>query len=114
MLCEDHPQQLSQYIAPFDPESDTYGQLAMSRYIDQARMSLNGWGGDKEIRAFATMFQITICVSNISHEGRRWNYYPPLFYDEKNCRKKSDYKLYFYHSDTETHYDRVIPHTQHN
>ena len=114
MLYEDHPQQLAQYIAPFDPESDTDGQLAITRYIDQARMSLNGWGGDKEIRAFATMFQITICVSNISHEGRRWNYYPPLFYDEKNCREKSDYKLYLYHSDTETHYDLVIPHTQHN
>ncbi|CAI8036835.1 hypothetical protein GBAR_LOCUS20630 [Geodia barretti] len=33
------------------------GQLAIQKYIDQARMSLDGWGGDKEIRAFATMFQ---------------------------------------------------------
>jgi hypothetical protein len=33
--------------------------------------------------------------------------------DEKNCRSKSDYKLYLYHSDTETHYDLVIPGTLH-
>ena len=76
-------------IAPFDAVSDSDGQLAIQKYIDQARMSLDGWGGDKEIRAFATMFQVDICVSNNSRGGRRWNYYPPLFYDEKNCRRKS-------------------------
>ena len=100
-------------IAPFDAVSDSDGQLAIQKYIDQARMSLDGWGGDKEIRAFATMFQVEICVSNNSRGGRRWNYYQPLFYDEKNCRRKSDYKLYLYHSDTETHYDLVIPGTLH-
>ena len=93
MLCKDHPPQLAQYIAPFDAVSDSDGQLAIQKYIDEARMSLDGWGGDKEIRAFATMFQVDICVSNNSRGGRRWNYYPPLFYDEKNCRRKSDYKL---------------------
>ena len=106
MLCEDHPPQLAQYIAP---DSDTDGQLAIKRYIDQARMSLDGWGGDKEIRAFATMFQIDICVSNNSPGRRTWNYYPPLFHNAKSCRGKSDYKLYLYDSDSGSHYDLVIP-----
>ena len=34
--------QSGSHIAPFDPESDTDGQLAITRYIDQERMSLNG------------------------------------------------------------------------
>ena len=109
MLCEDHPQKLAQYIAPFDAVSDSDCQSAIQKYIDERHMSLDGWGGDKEIRAFATMFQIVICVSTNSPGGRRWNYYSPIFSDEKNCRRKSDYNLYLYHSDSESHYDLVIP-----
>ena len=109
MLLEDHPQQLAQYIAPFDPDTDTDGKTAIRRYIDESYMSRDGWGGDKEIRAFATMFQIEICVSNNSPGGRRWNVYPPLFHNAKTCKERSDYKLYLYHSDSGSHYDLVIP-----
>ena len=51
MLCEDHPQKLAQYIAPFDAVSDSDCQSAIQKYIDERRMPLDGWGGDKEIRA---------------------------------------------------------------
>ena len=61
MPCEDHPQNLAQYIAPFDSVSDC--QSAIQKYIDDRRMSPDGWGGDKEICPFATMFKIVICVS---------------------------------------------------
>ena len=85
MLCEDHPQELAQYIAPFDTVSDSDCQSAIQKYIDEGHMSLDGWGSDKEIRAFATMFQIVICVSTNSPGGRRWNYYSPIFSDEKTA-----------------------------
>ena len=76
MLCEDHPPRLAKYVAPHDnmvTGSDC--QLAIQKYIDQGRMSQDGWGGDKEIIAFATMFQVDICVSTNSCGGRRWHVY---------------------------------------
>ena len=108
MLREDHPPQLAVYV---DPDSGTDGKAAIKKYVEQTDMAVDGWSGDKEMRAFATMFQIEICVSNNSPGGRRWNYYSPLFYHEHTCREKSDYKLYLYHSgsDTRSHYDLVIP-----
>ena len=80
MLCEDHPQRLAQYIVPFDAVSGSDCQSAIQQYIDERCMSLDGWGSDKEIRAFATMLQIVICVSTNSPGGRRWNYYSPIFF----------------------------------
>ena len=109
MLLEDHPQQLAQYVASFDPDTDTDGKTAIRRYIDESCMSRDGWGGDKEKRTFATMFQIEICVSNNSPGERRWNVYPPLFHNAKTCKERSDYKLYLYHSYSGSHYNLVIP-----
>ena len=95
-------------IAPFDAVSDSDGQLAIQKYIDQSRMSLDGWGGDKEIRAYATMFQVDICVSNNSRGG--------IITHHSVMMKRTAggiQKLYLYHSDTETQYDLVIPGTLH-
>ena len=56
MLCEDHPPRLAKYVAPHDNMvTGSDYQLAIQKYIDQGRMSQDGWGGDKEIIAFATM-----------------------------------------------------------
>ena len=90
-----YPPRLAKYVAPHDNVTGSDCQLAIQKFIDQGCMCQDGW----EIIAFATMFQVDICVSTNSCGGRRWHVYHPYFWDEKNCRGKSDYKLYLYHSD---------------
>ena len=85
MLCEDHPPRLAKYVAPHD--NMVTGSDCQLAIIDQGRMSQDGWGGDKEIIALATMFQVDICVSTNSCGGRRWHVY---IWDENKCRGKSD------------------------
>ena len=80
-----HPPQLAKYVAPHD--NMVTGSDCQLAIIDQGRMSQDGWGGDKEIIALATMFQVDICVSTNSCGGRRWHVY---IWDEKKCRGKSD------------------------
>ena len=107
MLSERHPPQLAKYVGSVG-ENSVCSEV-VREYIERSKMSHDTWGSDKEIRAFATMFQIVIYVSNNSPGGRRWNAFPPLFADEATCMKESDYKLYLYHSDGGIHYDLVIP-----
>ena len=108
MLLEDHPQQLAQYVAPFDPDTDTDGKTAIRRYIDESCMSRDGWWGTKRYVPLQPCFKLKY-VCQTTPGGRRWNVYPPLFHNAKTCKEKSNYKLYLYHSDSGSHYDLVIP-----
>ena len=65
MLSERHPPQLAKYVGSVG-ENSVCSEV-VREYIE---MSHDTWGSDKEIRAFATMFQIVIYVSP---GGRRWN-----------------------------------------
>ena len=109
MLYKEHPPQLANYVTSVVKDEEPV--ISVEEYIEKNGISQNGWGGDKEIRAFATMLQISIYVSNILPGGRRWNKFPPLFHNNLTCMQQSDYRCYLYHSDSRNHYDLVIPNT---
>ncbi len=106
MLCKKHPRDLANYVTSTVGSEEPVSSV--EEYIEKYDILHSGWGGDKEIRAFATMFQISIYVSNNSPGGRRWNYFPPLFYNNLTCMQQSDYECYLYHSDSGKHYDLLI------
>lgn len=115
MVCSDHPIALANYIvsnhdwvAEIKRDKSVCPQ-AIQNYIDTSDMSGAAWGSDNEIVALATMLQTTIFVSNKVVGRRVWNCFHPLFWKQENCMGKSNYKLYLHHSDSETHYNRVIP-----
>ena len=62
MLCEDHPQELAQYIAPLNTVSDSDCQSAIQKYIDERHMSLDGWGGDRNSCPFHHVPDCHLCV----------------------------------------------------
>ena len=114
MVCSDHPTALAKYIVSYDwlaeiERDKSKCPQAIQNYIDTSGMSIAAWGSDKEMVALATMLQTTIFVSNNASGKRVWNCFHPLFWNPKYCMEKSNYKLYLHHSDSRTHYNRVIP-----
>ena len=67
-----------------------------------------GWGTTNEIFATATLFQMHICISSAIYERRTWTKHRPLFHNS-TCMEPSNFKIYLYHTDSQDHYDFVIP-----
>ena len=89
-------------------ESLTEPIKSMTNYIKAKHLDDCGWGTDREIRAFATLCQVDVCVYSDFGLHRTWLKFSPLFFNAQ-CMPKSSYKIYIYHTESKNHYDRVVP-----
>ena len=81
----------------------------MSKYIKDNGMDKCGWGTTNVILAAATLFQVRIYTSTrVGGRDRQWQRYKPLFHN-LSCMAPNDFKIYLYHTDSEDHYDFVLP-----
>lgn len=81
----------------------------MSKYIKDNGMDKCGWGTTNEILAAVTLFQVCIYTSTcVGGRDRQWQRYKPLFHS-LSCMAPNNFKIYLYHTDSEDHYDFVLP-----
>lgn len=104
------PENVTHLSAFFGLDVGTFDPIdVMSEYIRDNNMDKCGWGTTNEILAAATLFQVRIYVSSrAGRKDRQWLRYKPLFHN-LSCMAQNDYKIYLYHTDSEDHYDFVLP-----
>lgn len=105
-----HPENVSCLSATFGLGVGSYDPIdLMSKYIKENGMDKCGWATTSEILAAATLFQVRIYISTrVGGRDRHWARYKPLFHNT-TCMAPNDFKVYIYHTDSEDHYDFVMP-----
>ena len=105
-----HPENITRLSAAFGLDVGSFDPIdLMSKYIQDNGMDKCGWGTTNEILAAATLFQVRIYISSrVGGRGRQWERYTPLFHNS-SCMAPNDFKFYLYHTDSQDHYDFVMP-----
>ena len=105
-----HPENVTRLSAVFGLDVGSFDPIdLMSKYIKDNGMDKCGWGTTNEILAATTLFQVRIYISSrVGGRGRQWERYTPLFHNS-SCMAPNDFKFYLYHTDSQDHYDFVMP-----
>ena len=80
-------------------------------YIERTKVCSNAaWGTDKEMIVAATLFQTDILVFSQFGSKRSWQCVRPAFRNDHCTLPAAGIKLHLYHTRSNDHYDRVVPH----
>ena len=93
------------------PDADVSPLSLIVSYIERTKVCSNAaWGTDKEMIVAATLFQTDILVFSQFGSKRSWQCVRPAFRNDHCTLPAAGIKLHLYHTRSNDHYDRVVPH----